>query len=219
MNIADKIQLPVLPELEFDEESHVYALNGVEIPSVTQLLKLLPGSDYANVPETVLANAARRGTAVHEAIEYYIRYGVEEYDDELAPYVGAFKQFWNEIGAVPIGNEIPLYYDDTDNEECKMLYGTGYAGTADMLAAADGKVLLMDFKCTSSVSKGLRKKYAIQLEAYAQALRKFGIVVDRKFVLQLKKDGKFKAYEFPASDDYSWAVFRGLRAINNYEND
>ena len=214
MLIADKIQVPVLPELEFDEDSHVYALNGVEVPSVTQLLKWLPGNDYAAVPEYILANAARRGTAVHEAIEYFIKYGVEEYDEEQVPYVSAFKDFWNELGAVPIGNEVPVYYDDTDNEEAKALYGTGYAGTLDMLAGIGNQIALLDFKCTSKV---YAKKYAIQLEAYAQALRKFGIVVDRKIVVQLKKDGKYKAYEFPAQDTYSWAVFRSLRVINNYD--
>ena len=215
MQIADKIQLPVLSELEFDEESHAYAVNGVEVPSVTQLLHLLPGNDYANVPDYVLANAARRGTAVHEAIEYLMQFGIEEYDEELAPYVSAFKDFWNGLGATPIGNEVPIYYDDTDSDEAKEPYGTGYAGTLDMLAAVEDQIVLLDFKCTSKVFK---KKYAIQLEAYSQALRKFGIVVDRKIVVQLKKDGKFKAYEFPAKDDYSWAIFRSLRALKNYEN-
>lgn len=217
MDLASKILVPVLPELEFEEETHTYRLRGQEVPSVTQILKYLPTNDYASVPDYILANAAARGTAVHEAIEFYVQYGVEEYEEEYAPYVDAFKTFWDGLGgAVALGNEIPVYYDDTDDESLKELYGLPYAGTLDMLAAVGEEIWLLDFKCTSSVSKGLKKKYALQLEAYSQALRKFGIVVDKKKVVQLLKDGKHRVYEFPSDDAYSWSVFRSLRAVKNF---
>ena len=217
MDIATKIQIPVLPELAFEEETHTYTLRGQAIPSVTQILKYLPSDDYASVPDYILQNAAARGTAVHEAIEFYVQYGSDEYDEEYAPYVEAFKGFWSGLnGAVALGNEIPVYYDDCDDEALKELYGLPYAGTLDMLAAVDNEIWLMDFKCTSSVSKGLKKKYALQLEAYSQALRKFGIAVDRKKVVQLLKDGKHRVYDFPADDTYSWSVFRSLRAVKNF---
>lgn len=217
MDISTKIQIPVLPELEFEEETHTYKLRGQEVPSVTQILKYIPSDDYASVPEYILANAAARGSAVHEAIEFYVQYGAEEYPEEYAQYIEAFKTFWNGLDkAVALGNEIPIYYDDCDDEELKALYGLPYAGTLDMLAAVGDEIWLLDFKCTSSVSKGLKKKYALQLEAYAQALRKFGIVVDKKKVVQLLKDGKHRVYDFPADDSYSWFVFRSLRAVKNF---
>ena len=210
--IERQIQLPELSELEFDEEAHIYRLRGEEVPSVTQLLKLLPDNDYANIPEAVLYNAARRGTAVHEAIEYYTLYGIEEYSEECEPYMAAFKAFWEGFGGTVLGSEVRIY-NDCDTDEERELYGTAYAGTLDLLAARDDKIVLMDFKCTSKI---LKKKYALQLEAYARALKKFGIPVDEKIVVQLKKDGKFRAVDFPAVDEYSWAVFRGLRAINHF---
>ena len=217
MDITQKIVIPELPELEFTEDTHTYKLRGQEIPSVTQLLKLLPADDYASVPDYILANAAARGTAVHEAIEFFVQYGSEEYDEAYAPYVEAFKTFWSGLnGALALGNEIPVYYDDCDNEAIRELYGTPYAGTLDMLAAVGGEIWLLDFKCTSSVSKGLRKKYALQLEAYSQALRKFGIAIDKKVVIQLLKTGKPRTYDFPADDRYSWSVFRSLRTLKNF---
>lgn len=214
MDLSAKIELPELPELTFEEATHTYRLNGIIVPSVTQLTKLLPNDDYAGIPNSILENAAKRGTEVHESIETFIKYGIDDCRSEYLPYYNAFKRFWkSQNGAVAIANELPVYYDDTDVPQLRELYGTAYAGTLDMLAVLDGKLTLLDFKCTTKVYEN---KYALQLEAYSRALAKYGIAVERKIVLQLKKDETYKIYEFPINDERRWAVFRSLRIINNY---
>lgn len=59
--------------LYFYPQSHAYFVDGIEVPSVTQLLKLMDCNyaDYTGVPSTVLANAARKGTMLHAAIQRY----------------------------------------------------------------------------------------------------------------------------------------------------
>ena len=63
--------------LEFDEETHTYLVDGIIVPSVTQLLKDQFQHKYDGVPEEVLKRASQRGTEVHEAIERYIKTGEE----------------------------------------------------------------------------------------------------------------------------------------------
>ena len=213
MDITDKIIIPAPPaDLQFDEATHTYTYLGEVVPSVTQLLKFLPGNDYANVPENVLEKAAARGTAIHEGIEFYLQCGFDEVCDEWQPYMDAFRKFWaGQENPSALACEYPVYYAD-DTEEAKRLYGTGYAGTIDLIASIGGQITLLDFKCTSKL---YMKKYGLQLEAYSRALLQLGISVAQKIVVQLKPNGSFKAVTLPALDDYSWAVFSALRTISN----
>lgn len=55
-------------------DGHVRKVNGLEVPSVTSLLRKHGlGADYAGVPEAVLKKAADKGTAVHAEIEAYFK--------------------------------------------------------------------------------------------------------------------------------------------------
>ena len=54
--------------LEYDDESHTYIVDGVIVPSVTQILGVKFGNKYAGVNRSTLERAANRGTAIHEAI-------------------------------------------------------------------------------------------------------------------------------------------------------
>lgn len=59
------VKIPDMPELRFDEKSHIYRLDGVEIPSVSKVMEPLKASSYAGVSEKTLARAAdkRQGLA------------------------------------------------------------------------------------------------------------------------------------------------------------
>ena len=60
--------------LVFNEDNHTYELDGRPLPSVTEILSIL--NDFSDVSPYVLAQAARRGTLVHEYCEM-IDYGVD----------------------------------------------------------------------------------------------------------------------------------------------
>ena len=55
--------------LEYNDEHHLYICDGLEVPSVTQLLHRRFPKKYAGIPGAVLDKAARRGTMLHSAIE------------------------------------------------------------------------------------------------------------------------------------------------------
>ncbi len=75
-NECVKLEIPQFPELTFEEERHLYYLNGLEVPSVTTLMKPLSSDFYSTVDPEVLNKAAKRGTAIHNAVENYAKFGM-----------------------------------------------------------------------------------------------------------------------------------------------
>ena len=73
---ATTVKIPELTELTFEEGPHIYRLNGVEIPSVSELMKPLKDTCYAGVGAKTLENAANKGTSVHNSIENWIKFAV-----------------------------------------------------------------------------------------------------------------------------------------------
>lgn len=191
-----------LPELEFFEEPHIYKLFGEEIPSVSTVMEPLSSSIYGDVDPHILNAAANRGTIVHEAIENYVNYGIEDIPDEHRGYLDAFVQFWKEYKPTLIAAEYRMYH--------KYL---NYAGTSDLLVLIDDELWLIDNKTSYSIKKMLTR---IQLEAYKKALATHGIRVNRKAILHLKKTGKYSFVEHPADDKKAWDVFTGLKTLYDY---
>ena len=159
-------------ELEFDENKHLYRANGFEIPSVTTLMNPLSDDLYSGISAEVMAKAAARGTAVHEAIEMYSKFGLEEIEPEFEAYFVAYKKWHDIYKPEPIVDEFRMYHKT-------MMY----AGTADKICNIGDCTVLIDYKTTSSVNKMLT---GVQLEAYAQAMESHGIHIDKKAIVHLK---------------------------------
>lgn len=195
-------EIPELPELEFSDERHEYRVNGIKIPAVSAILEPLSSANYGTVSRSVLNRAAEKGTAVHNAIENWIKFGIEDIDPAWQGYFDAFLQWWAENVPEPLGSEVRIYH--------RLLM---YAGTCDLIAVIDGKTVLVDYKTSAQVSAMV---YGVQLEAYAQALEQLGVRIDRKLILHLKKDGTFAEHEFPAKDVERWRVFGCLKQVYDY---
>lgn len=101
--------IPDFPELEFDEATHIYRLKGVEIPSVTTVMKPLSAEAYGGIDDATLERAAGRGTAVHNAIENWSLYGIEDIAPELRGYFEGFLAWVHDMRPKIIGNECRLY--------------------------------------------------------------------------------------------------------------
>lgn len=193
--------------LEFDEQKHEYRLDGVVLPSVTQILEPLSKANYKGIDEDILIKAAYRGSCVHGAIELFCEYGVEDIVAEYRGYFEAFERFASEQVFEPIDIEKRVYHK-------KLMY----AGTADSIAKLDGKMVLIDWKTSSSINE---KLYGVQLEAYEQALRSMDEKywdISEKMVVQLKSNGRYKIYSFPIRDEEKWNVFTSLLTVRNYIN-
>lgn len=189
-------------ELEFSEEGHVYRLNGEIIPSVTTVMKPVSSSVYGGIDTAVLNMAASRGSAVHEAIENYVLYGIEDIVREYAGYLEAFTAFWAKYKPELIAVEVCVYHKYRK-----------YAGTVDLLLRIAGETWLIDNKTSSKVEKMLTR---LQLEAYEKALASHGIKVDRKGILHLQRTGRYKLVEHEMNDNTAWNTFLAAHAVHDY---
>ena len=63
--------------LEYFDDTHEYLIDGILVPSITQILKLKFGHKYDNVNQKTLNNASEKGTEVHKAIEDYCKLGID----------------------------------------------------------------------------------------------------------------------------------------------
>ena len=140
-------------ELEFDESTHTYFVDGKKVESVTQLINRLFPDKYADIPEGVLKRASERGTQVHKAIEAYCK-GFDDGSNEVMD----FKFLQSHYKFKAIENELPVIID---------LNGKTYAGTLDMILKTNSEFgyeySIADIKTTSTLDKNY---LAYQLNLY-----------------------------------------------------
>ena len=179
--------------LEYDDESHTYLCDGLIVPSVTEIIREHLGSKYDGVPADVLAEAARKGTLLHEVIEsaeksacaetYELSSDEAEMSDEFASYLRLKKEY----GITCEGNEMPLLICRKDRIVA--------AGRMDMLAFnGDGELGIIDFKRTYELDD---EYLAFQLTLYGMGV-KYSYNIDPKFYACMwlrGKRGKFVSYD------------------------
>ena len=127
-------------ELEFIEDGHIYLVDGVIVPSITQIARA-GFKTYDSIPEKVLQRAAEKGTAVHEAIEAFCKSGT---DSEL-PELRGFKALLRLHKLRVLENEVPVILF-TDGDPVA-------AGRFDLEIEMDGNLGGADIKRTSSLDK------------------------------------------------------------------
>lgn len=171
--------------IEFKEKNHIYLLDGMQIPSVTQICEVMTAFLYKDKEKNDYLSqlAMQRGTDVHEICEDLDAGNqVTVGDPELIPYVSAYVKFlgdnkveWEQI-------EETIYNGDWN-----------YAGRLDRFGMLNDKPTILDIKTTSSITKQMRLVYAVQLTMYAMALKYWDDVEQYNLaILQLKKDGSYK---------------------------
>lgn len=189
--------------LTFDDKHHIYRLNGIVLPSVTQVMQDLSNEVYHTVDERVLSRAADKGTAVHNAIENYLAFGIEDIDPEFGGYFTAFLRWYEEYKPEVLASEYRLYH--------KFM---GYAGTADLICVIRGRLYLIDTKTTQVIEKML---VPVQLKAYEKALESLGVSCDKTASLHLRRDGTFDFQDHDGGAE-SWTVFSSLLTVLKYKS-
>lgn len=192
-------EIPKFDELSFEEEKHIYRLDGKQLPSVTSIMRPLSQALYKDIDEKILDEAANRGTAVHNAIETYTLYGVKDIPEAYEGYFEAFRSWWKEEKPEALATECKVYH--------KSLL---YAGTADMPVKIGNKRIIVDFKTSASINKMLT---GVQLEAYLKAFESHGVNFDGKAILHLKPTGQYKWLYYEKNDYESWEVFGALLTV------
>ncbi len=193
-----------------DKSSKYKNSNGYIVPRVTEIISSMIHSDslmhWANHIgfkgirySDALNNAARMGTEAHSAIENFLKNKLE---CDNIPFLG-FMMWYNIVTSdIKLPVEV-VYVEHT-------LVCNWFGGTLDALLRINGKLYLIDFKTSNTVTF----KYFIQLAAYRYMLKVVeGIDVDGVIVLQLDKND-------PGFNEYllSFDIEDHLRFMNNCEN-
>ena len=55
--------------IEFLEEPHIYLVDGIVVPSVSEILHFIFPDKYKNVNKAILEAKAKYGTQIHESVE------------------------------------------------------------------------------------------------------------------------------------------------------
>ena len=177
--------------LSFNEDSHEYQINGEVIPSVSEIIRFISREVYGDVVQSVLDNAADRGTRVHKATQMLDVVHDVECDEDIVPYVQAYVQFLRDHKPKWELIERSMYNP-------QLMYGL----TIDRYGELDGKKTLVDIKTSSSVQKVL---HGAQLNLYRMGLVANGFEVERAVILRLTKDGEYKIIEDEQDDEIALA--------------
>lgn len=186
-------------DLEFIEDGHIYLVDGVIVPSITQILKVKFGNKYNFVSESKLKTASEYGTLIHESIEKWCKHGEESDYKEFKNFKFLKKLYNFEV----INNEVPVILFDDDEPIA--------AGRLDLVLRINNETGGADIKCTSTLDK---EYVCYQLNLYRIAyLQCYG--VDWKFLkgVHLKGD-KRKLVDVPINEQMAWELVDEWRASN-----
>lgn len=126
--------------LEFIPEYHMYLLNGVVLPSVTQIVSWIVRKDYSMVPADTLKKKADYGNRIHEWVENYAISGVSGPQTLMMKISTDQWVSLQESAKITVQSaEKPVHYLDM------------YAGTYDMLGKVEDTPMLFDIKTTAKL--------------------------------------------------------------------
>lgn len=160
---------------------------------------LYPFSGLQSIDPDIVANAARRGTKVHQICEGIVQ-GLGEIgvDDETWGYVESFKKWWGE------GLDVAAMEERFWDDELRL------TGQVDFIIRTESGLAIVDIKTSSRPSK----TWEAQGSAYAFLAKKSGYDIKKIFFLHLNKHGKEpKLYEYPVDDSFFLAI---LRVYNHF---
>lgn len=187
----------------FDEERHLYTLDGVALDSVTQILDTLGFID-----KTFYTTWGRdRGSYVHQAAHLYDRGELDEeaLDPQLVPFLEAWKKFLKDSCFRVLDSEIPTYHP--------LLL---YAGTPDKVGFFD-VAPAKDILSVIDIKTGRPEPWAaIQTAAYAELVKNnFKIIKVNRYVVELRDDATYKLTEYKDRQDA--AIWLAAVAVHNWK--
>lgn len=147
--------------LKFQDEGHIYTLNGNRVISLTQILDAAGLVNYDGIAPEVLAKKAAFGTKVHT---YTLWNDQGELDmNDLVPY----PNYWNRVEGWRQFVEDFKYQVDLQAAEkpCAVkVNGMLYAMTIDRLGMMDGKPAIVEIKTCAD------REFHHQIQTAAQAI-------------------------------------------------
>lgn len=179
-----------MSSIDFDEASHVYRLEGKEIPSVTTFLK---DAGFCSPSRFYTTEKRDLGTIVHQYTALYDQgfLTIDEIDPELRGYLTAWKEFRENTSFVARGIETIVW--------SKSLW---LAGTVDRFGTIGQQEAIIDIK---TGKKAAWHKY--QLAAYNLIRESEALRVN----VYLTAEGKYSVQTWGDATDYA-TVLRALES-------
>jgi hypothetical protein len=175
-------------------QTALYVVDGVRVPSVSEILKVSGMTDYSMVPPDVLENARRRGQAVDEwltALDEGLIDQDHEPDPEIAGYVRGYKRFLRESDFKVEKIQTPMV-----SREWR------FAGTSDRWGQfiSTCRRSVLDIKCVARMmpeTKAQLAGYALLAEPMLPRAYK----IDR-WALRLTPEGSFELRHYTDRSDF-----------------
>ena len=185
-------------KLTFNTEKHEYLVEGIRLPSVTEILQEGGFIDLSAVRPDVLEAARNFGNAVHKMAELWDKGTLEmlTLDPQLLPYLEGLKKF---------EKDYELSFEPDEIEQHLFSKVWHFAGTPDRFKKNRG--LLIDFK-----SGTMQPATKLQTAGYDVLIEEnLRIKIKERLGVQLLP-GDYKVY--PYKDRTDKIVFLG--AVNGY---
>ena len=163
--------------IEFIEEGHIYLMDGVIIPSVSEILHFIFPNKYAGIDKEILNKKAEYGSKIHETIEC-----IEQ--NKTFPELDSIQEF--SISQYKRLKE--KYKIEVINQEQMINFKDKYCGRFDMIANVNGFYSLCDIKTTATLDK---EYLSWQLSFYELAfISMYGVSnFDKLYAIWLPKKG------------------------------
>lgn len=181
-------------EIQFEESTHTYVVDGVEYPCVSDILRFLKNEIYADIPKSIIENAAERGTRIHKQIEAMDLNGTCEVDIDTKHHVLEYNAFFRKFDPEWLLIEKPFFHPELN-----------YCGTIDRYGIIGGVRWLLDIKTVSNPNEQM---IGAQLSAYSKLLEIAGYPVEKVGYLHLYKDKKYRLKELPNDDSLFMACHK-----------
>ena len=201
-----------------------YDVGEEKLPSVTTILSATQSDEKKaslskwrqnvgeNKAESIMNEAANRGTIMHRILEGYL----------LGQNHADFSDLGQEAGIMAqtvIDSGIRGHLDEIWGSEITVYYPRLYAGATDLAGIYDGRESIIDFKQSN---KPKRREwitdYFLQLAAYAMAHNYvYGTNIQSGVILMCTKDNYFQKFEVKDKEfqQFSWEWLRRVDLFKN----
>lgn len=171
--------------IDFLEDPHIYLVDGVITPSVSEILHFMFPDKYSGIPDWILERKARYGTKIHESVEMY-EANIKTMSMEEAFDVTIQAKKLTYIQEASLRQYLKLknrHNIDVLEQEKMIQFEKKYAGRFDMIANINGAICLCDIKTTAELDE---EYLSWQLSYYELAM---GKIFDKLYAIWLPKKG------------------------------
>lgn len=182
--------------VQLDEATHTYTLDGVILPSVTQIIGSL--YDFSRVDPDLLERASEFGNHVHTACELDDEGDLDypKLDPALRPRVNAWRAF-----------KQTTKFKVAINEGIVHSKKFRYAGKLDrfgiLCKGPTCRQAIIDIKTCTDLNDAI----GLQLAGYEIAAREEGLITGRscaRYAVQLRGDGTYRMCEYKDASDANY---------------